>query len=237
MTPRRVWEARTPGELIDDVLLGSWFGPGDVIQRIEWVQAGQVGTRIRIGYQLRVQNAGGTFASSSRRSPISPAARSPGCACFAPAASPSPEPATLRPLTAPRSRGQPGHSTGRKTIMTGKAVISLTTGLEDPEKVTVAFLVAIGAAESGRPTLMFQAKEAVRLALESAATGVACDGCPPLPDLLRRYQQAGGRYMVCPVCFNAKQLDKGSLLPNAELAGTVQLWEWIGDQAATTFSY
>jgi hypothetical protein len=37
--------------------------------------------------------------------------------------------------------------------------------------------------------------------------------------------------------FNAKQLDKGSLLANAELAGTVQLWEWIGDQGATTFSY
>lgn len=121
--------------------------------------------------------------------------------------------------------------------MTAKAVISLTTGLEDPEKVTVAFLVAIGAAESGRPTLMFQAKEAVRLALEGVATGTACDGCPPLPDLLRRYQQAGGKYMVCPVCFNAKQLDKGSLLPNAELAGSVQLWEWIGDEQATTFSY
>ena len=38
--------------------------------------------------------------------------------------------------------------------MAGKAVISLSTGLEDPEKVTVAFPVAVGAAESGRPTLM-----------------------------------------------------------------------------------
>ena len=75
------------------------------------------------------------------------------------------------------------------------------------------------------------------LALEDVATGVACDGCPPLRDLLARYRQAGGRYMVCPVCFNAKQLDKGSLLPNAGLAGTVQLWEWIGDEGATTFSY
>lgn len=121
--------------------------------------------------------------------------------------------------------------------MTGKAVISLTTGLEDPEKATVAFLVAVGAAESGRPTLMFQAKEAVRLALEGVAAGVACDGCPPLRDLLTCYQQAGGRYMVCPICFNAKQLDKSSLLPNAELAGSVQLWEWIGDEQATTFSY
>jgi hypothetical protein len=78
---------------------------------------------------------------------------------------------------------------------------------------------------------------AVRLALQGVATRVACDGCPPLPDLLSRYQQAGGRYMVCPICFNAKQLDKGGLLPNAELAGTVQLWEWIGDEGATTFSY
>jgi predicted peroxiredoxin len=121
--------------------------------------------------------------------------------------------------------------------MAGKAVISLTTGLEDPEKVTVAFLVAVGAAESGRPTLMFQAKEAVRLALDGVAVGVACDGCPSLQDLLGRYEKAGGRFMVCPVCFNAKQLDKGGLVSNAELGGTVQLWEWIGDEAATTFSY
>jgi predicted peroxiredoxin len=121
--------------------------------------------------------------------------------------------------------------------MANKAVISLTTGLEDPEKVTVAFLVALGAAEAGRPTLMFQAKEAVRLALAGVAAGVACEGCPPLPDLLARYEKAGGQYMVCPVCFNAKKLDQGGLLPNAELAGSVQLWEWIGDDPATTFSY
>ena len=84
---------------------------------------------------------------------------------------------------------------------------------------------------------MFQAKEAVRLALDGVAVGVACDGCPPLADLLGRYEKAGGRYMVCPVCFNAKHLDKGSLIPGAELAGTVQLWEWIGEDQVTAFSY
>jgi predicted peroxiredoxin len=121
--------------------------------------------------------------------------------------------------------------------MAGKAVINLSTGLEDPEKVTVAFLVAVGAAESGRPTLMCQAKEAVRLALDGVAAGVACDGCPSLQDLLARYEKAHGRLMVCPVCFNAKHLDKSGLLSNAELAGSGQLWEWIGDEGATTFSY
>ena len=66
--------------------------------------------------------------------------------------------------------------------MAGKAVISLSTGLEDPEEVAVAFLVAVGTAESGRPTLMFQTNEAVRLALDGVAVGVACDGCPALAD-------------------------------------------------------
>src|SRR5512142_3193576 len=101
--------------------------------------------------------------------------------------------------------------------MAGKAVVSLTTGLEDAEKVTVAFLVAVGAAESGRPTLMFLTKEAVRLALDGVAVGVACEGCPPLPDLAKRYEAAGGRYYVCPICFNAKKLDAGDLIKGAEV--------------------
>jgi predicted peroxiredoxin len=121
--------------------------------------------------------------------------------------------------------------------MATKAVVSLTTGLEDPERVTVAFLVAVGAAEQGRSTLMFLTKEAVRLVVPGVAVGVACDGCPPLPDLLDRYAAAGGRYLTCPVCFDARQLDKGHLLPNAELGGTVPMWQWIGDDGATTFSY
>jgi predicted peroxiredoxin len=123
------------------------------------------------------------------------------------------------------------------SITKGKAVVSLTTGLEDPEKVTVAMLVAVGAAESGRPTQMFLTKEAVRLALDGIATGTACEGCPPLTTLFERYTAAGGRFLVCPICFTAKQLDKATLIKGAELGGTVPLWEWIGDEGATTFSY
>ena len=117
-----------------------------------------------------------------------------------------------------------------------KAAISLTTGLEDPEKVTVAFLVAVGAAEGGRPTMMFLTKEAVRLATKGFASGVACEGCPPLPSLLDRYEAAGGQYLVCPICFNARHLEEGDLVANATVGGTIPLWEWIGD-GATTFSY
>jgi len=121
--------------------------------------------------------------------------------------------------------------------MSDRAVVSLTTGLEDPEKVTVALLVAVGAAEAGRPTLMFLTKEAVRLATEGVAVGHACDGCPALPDLLDRLFAAGGELLVCPICFDSRRLDADTLLPKSRLGGTVQLWEWIGDTSATTFSY
>jgi predicted peroxiredoxin len=121
--------------------------------------------------------------------------------------------------------------------MSNKAVINLATGMEDPEKVMIAFLVAVGAAETGRETLMFLTKEAVRLALPGVAIGVACDGCPPLPDLLKRYEAAGGRYYVCPICFNSKQLEADDLIAGAELQGTIPMWNWIGDEPATTFSY
>lgn len=121
--------------------------------------------------------------------------------------------------------------------MAGKAVVSLTTGLEDTEKVTVAFLVAVGAAETGRETMMFLTKEAVRLAVPGVARGVGCDGCPTLQSLVERYAAAGGRYYVCPVCVDAKGLDRSTLITGAEVQGTIPLWQWIGDEGATTFSY
>lgn len=121
--------------------------------------------------------------------------------------------------------------------MSNKAVISLSTGLEDSERVTVAFLVALGAAEQGRPTLMFLTKEAVRLAQPGVAVGTACADCPPLPELLSRYAAAGGTYLVCPICFNSKALDPENLIENAKIGGTIPMWQWIGDEGATTFSY
>ena len=102
--------------------------------------------------------------------------------------------------------------------------------------MTVALLMAVAAAESGRPTMTFLAKEAVRLAVDGFTRGVACDGCPPLPALLDRYAAAGGRFIACGLCVNAKGIATSTLLANAEVAGTVPLWEWIGD-GATTFSF
>lgn len=121
--------------------------------------------------------------------------------------------------------------------MGNKAVVSLSTGLEDPEKVVVALLTAVAAAEVGRPTLMFLTKEAVRLGFDGVAVGMPCEGCPSIEGLMTRYQDAGGRFLVCPICVNAKRLGDQKLVEQAEIGGTVPMWEWIGDESATTFSF
>ena len=73
--------------------------------------------------------------------------------------------------------------------MKTKSLISFSTRLEDAEKVTVASLVPVGSAE-GMPT----------------------SGGPDAQDA-----EAGGRFLDCPICFDAKHLDKGGLVNNAEL--------------------
>ena len=118
-----------------------------------------------------------------------------------------------------------------------KVVINLATGLEDAERVMIAFLVGGAAVEQGRRVAMFLTKEAVRIGLAEYAHGTACDGCPPLQRLFQQYADGGGELLVCPICFSARKLDEGALVPNARLAGATPLWEWIGTDDAAVFSY
>jgi predicted peroxiredoxin len=120
---------------------------------------------------------------------------------------------------------------------TAKVVINLATGLDDGERVTVALLVGGAALEQGKQVTMFLTKEAVRLALPGYGEAIACDGCPPISRLLEQFADGGGQLLVCPVCFNARKLNENELVKNARMGGATPLWEWIGDEHATVFSF
>lgn len=121
--------------------------------------------------------------------------------------------------------------------MAGKVLVNLATGLEDAERVTVAFLVAGAAAQRGDAVAVWLTKEAVRLALPGHAEAVACEGCPPLARLFDQFAEAGGELLVCPICLGARKLDESSLVANARLAGATPMLEWLGGEPATVFSY
>jgi predicted peroxiredoxin len=118
-----------------------------------------------------------------------------------------------------------------------KVVVNLATGLEDSERVLVAFLVGGAALDQGKKVAMFLTKEAVRLATPGVAVGVACEGCPPLPQLFEQFAEKGGELLVCPICVSSRGVDDGNFVSNARSAGATPLWEWIGDEHATVFSY
>lgn len=120
--------------------------------------------------------------------------------------------------------------------MPKKVLINLATGLEDSERVTVAFLVGGAALERGDEVAMFLTKEAVRLAEPGHALGVACNGCPPLARLFEQFAQGGGVLLACPICVKARELDEGSFVDNAKTAGATPMLEWLGDEGVV-FSY
>jgi len=121
--------------------------------------------------------------------------------------------------------------------MSQKVLINLATGLEDPERVTVAFLVGGSALQRGDGVAMWLTKEAVRLAVPGHAEAVACDGCPPLSRLFEQYAEGGGQLLVCPICVTARKLDETAMVANATIAGASPMFDWLGDQNARIFSY
>jgi predicted peroxiredoxin len=116
-------------------------------------------------------------------------------------------------------------------------LVNLATGLEDAERVTVAFLVANAALDAGKRVAIWTTKEAVRLGLKGFALGTACEGCPPVERLFQQFRDGGGELMCCPICFNARKLSEGDLVDGARLVGATPLWAWIGEGGATVFSY
>jgi predicted peroxiredoxin len=120
--------------------------------------------------------------------------------------------------------------------MPGKVLVNLTTGMEDPEKVTLAFLVAGAALTHGKEVVIWTTKEAVRLGLPGVAKGEACDGCPPLERLFDQFAEGGGRLWLCPICVNARGLNDAEKVANVEIVGATPMWEWAGSDT-TVFSY
>ena len=120
--------------------------------------------------------------------------------------------------------------------MADKVLVNLATGLEDAERVLVAFLVATAALSQGKEAVIWTTKDAVRLGLPGEAKGVACKGCPPLERLFEQFADGGGELWLCPICVTARDLDDAEKVPNVKIAGATPVWEWAGNDT-TIFSY
>jgi predicted peroxiredoxin len=111
--------------------------------------------------------------------------------------------------------------------MPGKFCVSLTVALGDPDRATVAFVVANAAVASDQETVVFLSTEGVRLAVTGAADGIAEEGFAPLKDLIANFAGAGGTIYVCSPCFKRRKLDEAALVPGAVIVGGAKLVEFM----------
>lgn len=57
LTPGRHWQAATAREVVEEIILGKWFGAGDHIQKLCSVTTGQVSERGHVAYRVCVRRS------------------------------------------------------------------------------------------------------------------------------------------------------------------------------------
>jgi predicted peroxiredoxin len=117
-----------------------------------------------------------------------------------------------------------------------KLLINLTSAKDNPDRATVAFVVANAGLAAGQEVAIFVSVEAVRLANPGYADDIAVAGFKPLAELMAAFAANGGKIWVCPPCFNARGLNKESLVPGASFGGGAVVVEFLG-QGAASLSY
>ena len=61
LTPGRHWQATLAGEVVEEIVLGSWFADDDRIKALRSASDEPVARRRRLVYELAVANADGEF--------------------------------------------------------------------------------------------------------------------------------------------------------------------------------
>lgn len=115
--------------------------------------------------------------------------------------------------------------------MPGKFCVSLSRSTDDPDRATVAFVIANAALASDKDTVVFLSSEGVRLAPRGGADTIREEGFAPLAELMSNFAAAGGTIYVCSPCFKRRKLDEKNLVPGAVLVGGAKLVEFLSENA------
>lgn len=108
-----------------------------------------------------------------------------------------------------------------------KFCVSLTHAKDDPDRTTLAFVVANAAVGSGQESVVFLSTDAVHLAVKGYADEIHEEGFAPLIELIQGFVGAGGTIYVCSPCYKKRGLDESALIDGAKIVGGAALVEFL----------
>src|SRR5437899_4420039 len=107
--------------------------------------------------------------------------------------------------------------------------INLTRSIDDPDRATVAMVVANAAVASGKQTMVFLSSEGVRLGVKGVANQISEEGFQPMATLLQNFLAAGGSAWVCSPCFKTRGHTEGDLIEGTSIVGGAKLVEFLSN--------
>jgi predicted peroxiredoxin len=110
--------------------------------------------------------------------------------------------------------------------MAQRLLVNLTRGPEDPDRVTVAMVMANAALALEKDVVVLLASEGVRVADPRVLASIAEPGFLPLQELWQTFWDGGGEVWACTPCIQKRHLED-VLLPVVKRVGAVAALAWL----------
>ena len=100
-----------------------------------------------------------------------------------------------------------------------KIGLIVSSGADNPELATLAFVLANGAMAMGVEPVVILQGDGVRMAVLGGADAVVAEGLPPAADLMAAVLAAGHRIMVCSLCLGSRGITEEQLIEGCYVGG------------------
>lgn len=112
-------------------------------------------------------------------------------------------------------------------------LVSLASSHDNPDRATVAMVVAGASAASGQDTTVFLSADGAWIGKKREADKIHEEGFAPLAELVANYLEAGGKMIVCSPCAKKRGIDEHEIVDGAIIAGGAAVVAILADGAAS----
>ncbi len=116
--------------------------------------------------------------------------------------------------------------------MTERFLINATHGIDDPDRATIALVMANAALTLGKEAVLLLVSEGARLGVGEVVDAIHESGFPSLRELLEQYLESGGQVWACSPCVVKRGLEK-DMDPRITLTGAVAALAWVAENGTS----